>query len=138
MDTQKLSHRLLTSVAFSLVAMAVVFISNIYMEVKTGYRFVLLPLGYAKIFAVNAFLIFVLQVMTAGIKYEFGRRLELQPIHVVSGVLRVLLIGVAWFVILLAMGVWIKFISLGRSALFHMTVMESAFFSVIKIWNFGR
>jgi hypothetical protein len=138
MDTQKLSHRLLTSVAFSLVAMAVVFISNIYMEVKTGYRFVLLPLGYAKIFAVNAFLIFVLQVMTAGIKYEFGRRLELQPIHVVSGVLRVLLIGVAWFVILLAMGVWTHFVSLGMSVLFFFSVIESFAYSLLKIWNFGR
>lgn len=138
MDTTKLTNRVLAAIAFSLAMMAIVFIYHIYMEANTRYRFVMLPLGYTIIFAANAFLIFILQVMTAGIRYEFTRRHELKPIRLVSGILRVLLIGVAWFAILLAMGAWIKFVSLGRSALFHIAVTEAAFFSVIKIWNFGR
>ncbi len=138
MDTTKLTNRLLTSVAFSLVAMTSVFIYHIYMEAKSGYRFVMLPLGYTIIFAANAFLIFFLQVMTAGIKDEFIRRHELQPLHLVSGIGRVFLIAVAWFAILLAMGVWTHFVSLGVSVLFFFAVVESFAYSLLKIWNFGR
>ncbi len=136
--SKKPTNRVLASVAFSLAMMAVVFISQVYMEVKTGYRFVMLPLEYAIIFAANAFLIFVILVMTAGIKYEFARRHELRLIYLASSIGRVLLIGVAWFVILLAMGVWTHFVSMGRSFLFFVAVIEVFAYSLLKIWNFGR
>jgi hypothetical protein len=135
-DPTKITNRILASVAFGLVALAVVFFFHVYMEVKTGYRFVLGPAEYVVIFASNGFLVFLLQVMTAGIKYEFARRFELQPLRFI--IARIILIGVAWFVILLAMGVWTHFVSLGMSVLFFFSVIESFAYSLLKIWNFGR
>lgn len=136
MDRTKLVNRILSSVAFGLVALAVVFFYHMIMEVKTGHRFVLGPVEYARIFVSNGLLVFLLQVLTAGIRSEFGRRYELQPLRFI--VARIILIGVAWVVILLAMGVWTYFVSIGMSVLFFFSVIESFAYSFLKIWNFGR
>ena len=134
MDKTKLANRILSSVAFGLAMLVVVFFYHMIMEVKTGHRFVLDPLEYVTIFASNGFLAFLLQVMTAGIKFEFSRRNDLRSLRFIA--VRVALIAVAWFAILLAMGAWAHFVSL--SLLFFFSVIESFAYSLLKIWNFGR
>jgi len=64
-DKTKLANRILSSVAFGLAMLVVVFFYHMIMEVKTGHRFVLDPLEYVTIFASNGFLAFLLQVSFA-------------------------------------------------------------------------
>lgn len=136
MLTDKLINRALSSIAIGLGIAATLFAYHIVMDLRTGYRFVLPPVGYAIIAGVNTFLLFLIQCMTASIKYEFSRKYALLPVRLIP--VRIVFIAVAWVVILLAMGVWMNFFSLGGSILFIVVVIESGYFSVLKIWNFGR
>jgi|GEM_PF-5954427 len=109
---------------------------NIWFEHNTGFSMVSSPIYYILLFFANAFLIFICFVMLESIEHENKRRFDLKALD--YAFIRIIAIITAWFILLIAVGVWVSSISMGRSVLFMGTVVLAFVFTKVKIWQFRR